>query len=189
MLAPPELRRIHPLGKSPVLEDNGIVVAESGAIIEYVLDVHGGGRLRPPPRTAAARDFTYFLHYAEGSLMSPLLLALVFARLPKEKIPFFAKPIVTEVSKKVLSVFISPQLRQHAGFLEQHLERNHWFAGEDFSAADIQMSFPVQALMARGGLRDSCPRLADFVARIESRPAYARALERGGPFEILGGGE
>lgn len=186
MLAPPELRRVHPLGKSPVLEDDGVVVAESGAILEYLLETYGAGRFRPAARTAEGWRFTYFMHYAEGSLMPPLLLALIFGRIPKEPMPFFVRPVAKGLCRKVHGFLISPQLKAHAAFLEGELAERPWFAGAEFSAADVQMSFPVQALLARGGVRDACPRLTDFVRRIEERPAYRRALAKGGDHGIPG---
>ncbi|MBX3016421.1 MAG: glutathione S-transferase [Bdellovibrionaceae bacterium] len=185
MLAPAELKRIHPLGKSPVLEDEGVIVAESGAILEYLLETYGQGRFRPAVGSADRRRFTYFMHYAEGSLMSPLLLALIFGKMPKEPMPFFVRPIVRQLSQKVFSFLITPQIKAHAEYLESELEGRDWFAGE-FSAADIQMSFPVQALLARGNIKSVCPRLVDFVRRFEARPAYQRALAKGGTFEIPG---
>lgn len=185
MLAPPELRAIHPLGKSPVLTDDGVTVAESGAIIEFLLEKYSRGRLQPMVLTPSWIDFKYFLHYAEGSAMPPLLLNLVFTQAPKAPMPFFVRPIIKAFAKKVKSSFIQPQLRSHFDFIEKHLEKNLWFAGEDFSAADIQMSFIVEAAVARGGAQDK-PRMKAFLDRIHSRRAYQEALKRGGPFAILG---
>ena len=185
MLAPPELRRVHPLGKSPVLVEDGVTVAESGALIEYVLDKHGNGRLRPAPGTPERLRFTYWLHYAEGSAMPPLLLALIFGRMPKTPMPFFAKPIAKAISAKALAGFIEPQLKLHLDFQESELAKTMWFAGPDFSAADIQMSFAVEAARARGGLTATRPNLMAYLDRIQSRPAYKRALEKGGPYDLL----
>lgn len=185
MLAPPELARVHPLGKSPVLVEDGVVVAESGALIEYVLDQHGNGRLRPAPGSPERRRFTYWLHYAEGSAMPPLLLALIFARIPKAPMPFFAKPVARAIAHKALSGFVEPQIRLHLDFMEGELARTAWFAGPDFSGADIQMSFVCEAAQARGGLDASRPNLTGYLGRIHARPAYKRALERGGAYELL----
>ena len=186
MLAPPELRKVHPLGKSPVITDDGATVAESGAIIEYLVDRYGAGRLRPPPGTEDARRYTYWLHYAEGSAMSPLLLSLIFGRLPKSPMPFFVKPIVKGVAQKARQSFIEPQLRTHLTWMESEMAQREWFAGSEFTAADIQMSFPVEAFAARGGLdAGQAPRLWSWLQRIHARPAYAKALEVGGPFELM----
>lgn len=185
LLAPPELRLIHPLGKSPVITDREICVAESGAIVEYVVGTYGQGRLRPKIGTAEDRRYTYWLHYAEGSLMSPLLLALVFGRIPKEPMPFFVKPIVAEVSKKVFAGFIKPQLDLHSKYLEEELGKTLWFAGPEFSAADIQMSFPIEALSERSGFGDQFPKLMGYLERIHARPAYQRAIKKGGPFQVM----
>jgi glutathione S-transferase len=185
MLAPPELKKIHPLGKSPVISDNGIVVAESGAIAEYLIDTYGNGRLIPPAGTEERRRWTYFLHYAEGSAMAPLLMKLIFDRVETSPAPFFVKPIARAIAGKVKGSYILPQIAMHLDYLEGELGKSEWFAGNDFSAADIQMSFPLEAASARGGLDASRPKLAAYLKRIHSRPAFQRALERGGPYELL----
>ncbi|AKU23615.1 glutathione S-transferase [Massilia sp. MB5] len=185
MLAPPELRRIHPLGKSPVIQDGEVLVAESGAIIEYLVEQYGKGSLVPPAGTPDKLRWRYFLHYAEGSLMTPLLMKLVFDRVESAPAPFFVRPIAKAIAGKVKNSYILPQIRQHLDYLEGELAGSEWFAGSAFSAADIQMSFPLEAATARGGLDGARPRLAAFLARIHARPAYQRALERGGPYELL----
>lgn len=183
MLAPKELRVVHPLGKSPVITDNGNTVAESGAIIEYVLKTYGQGRLIPADDTPERLRYTYWLHYAEGSAMTPLLLKLIFGLLPK-RAPFLIRPIVNAVATKALATLVTPQLRQHMAFWEGELGRSDWFAGDDFTAADIQMSFPLEAASARGGLEQGHPKAMAWLAKIHARPAYQRALEVGGPYEI-----
>jgi glutathione S-transferase len=177
---------VHPLGKSPVITDGGNTLAESGAILEYLVDRHGHGRLAPARDTPERLRYTYWMHYAEGSAMPPLLLKLVFDRLEASRMPFFAKPIARGIAGKVKATFIAPQIQRHLDFMESSLARQGpWFAGAGFSAADIQMSFPVEAAAARGGLDARRPRLMDFLARIHARPAYQRALERGGPYELM----
>lgn len=185
MLAPPELRQVHPLGKSPVISDGTITVAESGAIVEYLLDTHGNGRLRPEPGTAERRRFSYWLHFAEGSAMPPLLMKLVFDRIRRAKMPFFAKPIARGIADQVEKAFIRPNIEAQLKFMNDELSARPWFAGESFTAADIQMSFPLEAAAARGGLDDRHPRLQDWLERIHARPAYARALDAGGPYTLL----
>lgn len=185
LLAPASLRAVHPLGKAPVVVDAGNTIAESGAIMEYLVDRYGKGRLKPDAGSAAQLRYTYWLHYAEGSAMPPLLLNLVFSRLRSAPMPFFVRPVAKAMAGKVLSQFVEPQLRQHRDFLESELDRHAWFAGDDFSAADIQMSFPVEAMKARGAVGTDQPRLNDWLARIHARPAYRRGLERGGPFDVL----
>lgn len=180
-LAPPELLAIHPLGKSPVIEDGAIKVAETGAIVEYLLDAYGQGRLRPAAGTEDGRRFTYWLHYAEGSAMPPLLLKLVFSMLPR-RAPALLKPLVKSIAAKALTSFVEPQLKTHVGFWEDELGRSEWFAGDQFTAADIMMSFPVEAGADRAFDAETRPRLKAFLARIHARPAYQRALERGGPY-------
>jgi len=186
MLAPPALRKVHPLGKSPVISEDGQTVAESGAIVEYLLDRHDrDNALRPASGTPERLQFTYWLHYAEGSAMPPLLLSLIFARLPQQPMPFFVRPVVRDIADKVLSSYVNPQIKLHLDFMESELGKSAWFAGAAFSAADIQMSFPIEAAAARGGLDASYPRLQAHLAAIHARPAYQRALAMGGPYELL----
>lgn len=181
MLAPPELKAVHPLGKSPVVQDGDEVLAESGAIVEYLADRYADGRLARPHGTPLRFRYTYWLHYAEGSAMPPLLLKLIFDRIGSARMPFFAKPIVGKVRQNVMNAFIGPQLKLHLDYMESELARHEWFVDGAFSAADVQMSFPVETAVARAGLDDSRPRLMAWLRRIHDRPAYRRALERGGP--------
>jgi glutathione S-transferase len=182
LLAPPELKRIHPLGKSPVITDGTHTLAESGAIIEYLIDRYGNGRLRPPPGSAERLRYTYWLHYAEGSAMPPLLLKLVFLRLPRP-VPALIRPIVRAVARRAQQSFIDPQLRTHIDYWEGELGRSTWFAGEELTGADVQMSFPLEAAAGRAGIALG-PRVTQFLERIHARPAYRRALEAGGEFQL-----
>ena len=184
LLAPPELMQVHPLGKSPVITDDAVTVAESGAIIEYLIERYGNGRLAPAIGTPERLRWRYWLHFAEGTAMSPLLLKLIFDRIPQAPMPFFAKPIARSLCAKVLERMVEPNLRRQLDFMEAELGRNEWFAGNDFSAADIQMSFPVEASAQRAGLDASRPKLMAFLKRIHARPAYRQALERGGPYSF-----
>jgi glutathione S-transferase len=183
MLAPPELRAIHPLGKSPVITDNGNTIAESGAIIEYLVDTYGEGRLIPPAKTPERLRYSYWMHYAEGSAMLPLLLKLLFTLMPK-RAPALLRPLVRKVANQVVVALVNPQLKQHMAFWEAELAKSQWFAGGEFTAADIQMSFPLEAAAARAGLGHGHPMAMAFLARIHARPAYARALEKGGPYSV-----
>ena len=185
MLAPPELLKVHPLGKSPVITDGDITVAESGAIVEYLLDTYGeGSSLRPARGTADWRRYTYWLHFAEGSAMPPLVMKLIFQRIKTTPMPFFAKPIARGIADKVLRSFVDPNLDRQTAFMEAELARTPWFVGAELSAADIQMSFPIEAANQRAGLSHAgTPRLLDWLARAHARPAYQRALERGGKYD------
>ncbi|WP_441231067.1 glutathione S-transferase family protein [Tardiphaga sp. 215_C5_N2_1] len=183
MLAPPELRAIHPLGKSPVITDNGNTIAESGAIVEYLVKTYGNGRLIPPDNTPERLRFTYWLHYAEGSAMPPLLLKLIFLMLPK-RAPLLMRPVVKAIAAKALNTLVDPQLKQHMAFWEGELSKSEWFAGSEFTAADIQMSFPLEAASARAGLEQGHPKAMAWLAKIHARPAYQRALEKGGPYSV-----
>jgi len=187
MLAPPELRAVHPLGKSPVITDDGQTLAESGAIIEYLVDKYGQGRFAPAAGTPERLRYTYWMHYAEGSAMPPLLLKLIALRIASAPMPFFAKPIARKIAWTLQSSFIDPQLKLHLGYINKELGATGWFVGNDFTAADVQMSFPLEAATARGGMEGQIPAVVDFLKRIHARPAYQRALERGGKYELLGG--
>ncbi|HLL30681.1 MAG TPA: glutathione S-transferase [Allosphingosinicella sp.] len=167
MLAPRELRRVHPLGKSPLIEDQGRIVAETGAIVEYLVE-KADGRLGPPGRREDVLRYRHFLHYAEGSMMPPLLAMLVVRRLG-----ILGRPARAPVQK---------MLDQHLDWLETELAGRPWFAGDAFSAADIMMSFPLEASRHRAGLDDSRPNLIDWLERIHARPAYGAALKKGGPY-------
>jgi glutathione S-transferase len=185
MLAPPELRRVHPLGKSPVLADGNVTVAESGAIAEYLLDRYDAdGALRPAPGTPERLRFTYWLHFAEGSAMLPLLLTLIFNRVRSAKMPFFARPIARGIADNVLKSFVAPNVKAQLDYIEGELAARPWFAGERFSAADIQMSFPLEAAKARRLFDATRPRALAWLEKIHARPAYQHALERGGPYDI-----
>lgn len=185
MLAPPELKAVHALGKSPVITDGDITVAETGAIIEYLLDTYGNNRLRPARLSKAARQFTYWLHYAEGSIMPLMVMTLIFRRIETAPMPFFVKPVAKGIVAKVKQGYLDPNIKNHLDFMESELANSGWFAGDQFSAADIQMSFAVEAAQARGALKERV-NLVNFLERIHARPAYQRALAKGGPFDLLG---
>ena len=185
MLAPPALSKIHPLGKSPVVTDDDLTLAESGAIIEYLVERYGEGCFAPARELPAYLRYRYWLHYAEGSIMPPLLLKLVFDKIETSPMPFFVKPIAKAISGKAKSSFIMPQINTHLDYLEDELSKGKWFVGDDFTAADVQLSFPIEAAAARGGLDASRPRLMDYLKRIHARPAYLRALERGGEYQLM----
>jgi len=185
LLAPPPLRQVHPLGKSPVITDGDLTLAESGAILEYLVQRYGEGRLRPKPGTPEAVRYLYWMHYAEGSLMPPLLMKLVFERIGTAKMPFIARPIAKAISARGLASFVHPQIERHLDYLEQELGRSTWFAGEELTAADIQMSFPLEAAQARADLSRR-PRVRAFVERMHARPAYQRAAGKVGDFGVVG---
>jgi glutathione S-transferase len=181
MLAPAELRQVHPLGKSPVITDNSRTVAETGLIVDYIVARHGAGRLAPAPDSDDRLQYDYWLHYAEGSAMPPLLLHLIFDMVEK-KSPFVIKPIAKAISANVKKQFIHPQMNLHLDYMENELRQHRWFVGDDFTAADIMMSFPLEAATARMNLDSRCPNISAFVKRIHERPAYQRALTAGGPY-------
>ena len=180
MLAPPELRAVHPLGKSPVVTDGDVTVAETGAIVEYLVD-KTGGKLRPAAGTPERLRWTFWLHYAEGSLMSPLLMKLVFSIMPSRS-PLLLRGMVKNITRRAQIGFVDPQLQNHFDFLEGELGKSTYFAGDEFSAADVMMSFPLETGALRGGAFEGRPRLKAFVERIHARPAYKTAIEKGGPY-------
>jgi glutathione S-transferase len=186
-LAPAELKAIHPLGKSPVVTDDGEVIAESGAIIEYLVEKYGAlGRgelahLEPARGTAQYRQCRYWMHYAEGSLMNWLVMKLVFVTIPNRPMPLFAKPVARAICAKVQAQLVDPNLQAAIRFLDDHLSRNWWFAGSELTMADFQMSFAVEALLARATAAADHPHLSAWRDRIRARPAYQRAEAKGGP--------
>jgi len=185
MLAPPELRAVHPLGKSPVISDGEVTLAESGAIVEYLASRYGNGTLVPKENTPERLRYTYWMHFAEGSMMPPLLLKLIFDRIESGPMPFFVKPVARGIAQRAKGLMVTPNLERLLTFMESELGTREWFAGPAFSAADIQMSFPLEAAAARGGLDEKRPKLWAFLKKIHARPAYQRALEKGGKYELL----
>ena len=167
MLAPPALKQVHPLGKSPVVEHDGRIVAETATILEYLVAL-SGGRLGPPEDPDGALRWRYFLDYAEGSLMPPLLLSLVIGRMGPFGWP--AKGFVTRMAMT------------HIDYVESELSQRPWFAGAEFSAADVMMSFPLEAGRQRLKLDGRRPSILAWLDRIHARPAYQAALEKGGPY-------
>lgn len=177
MRAPKELKAIHPLGKSPVLEDDGLVIAESGAIFEYLFEKYGNGRLVPEAGTAEKRRHTYWMHYAEGSAMPLLVMKLVFNAIPL-RAPFWLKPFAKVICGSVATTMIDPQLKDNIAFWESELAKDGWFAGQEFTAADIIMSFPVEAAGRRAGYAPDMTSIHAYLAAIKARPAYQAAARR-----------
>ena len=186
LLAPAELKQVHPLGKSPVITDGELVVAESGAIIDYLLQRYGQGRLQPAADDIQGWiDYRYWLHFAEGSLMPFLLMKLVFTQIPKQPMPFFVKPVAKGFSGKVMAKLVQPNLTTQMAFIEQRLAGKTWLLGETLTAADVQMSFPLQAIAARTNLSDY-PKIAGYVQRIEEHPAWQEVVRKAGKLELPG---
>ena len=184
MLAPASLKEVHPLGKSPVITDEELTLAESGAIVEYLVDRYGNGRLAPKSETPERLRYTYWLHYAEGSAMPPLVMQLIFNQI-EEKSPFFLRPVAKVITGNVKQTYIVPQITQNLDYLEAELKKNTWFVGDEFTAADIQLSFPLEAAAAYSNLGGNYPQLMAFLERVHARPAYQKALERGGAYNFV----
>ena len=187
-LAPPELKKIHPLGKSPVITDGNEVIAESGAIIEYLVEMYGAqttaadlAHLQPALRTPEQRQCRFWMHYAEGSLMNWMVVKLVFMKIPTQPMPFFVKPIAKALCAKVQAKLIDPNINTSIDFMEQHLSKNTWFSGANLTMADFQMSFAVEATLSRSSKAQACTHLQAYLQRVHARPAYQRAIAKGGP--------
>ena len=180
MLAPPELHAVHPLGKSPVITDGARTIAETGAIVEYLIGTYGEGRLLPAPDTEDRLRYTYWLHFAEGSAMPPLVMTLVFGALPA-RVPFFIRPVAKLISDNVQKSFLRPNIEAQIRLMEAELSKSAWFAGEELTGADVMMSFPVEAASTRGGLGHA-PKLKQWLASVHGRPTYQAALQRGGTY-------
>lgn len=181
-LAPAELKKVHPLGKSPVLSDGDLVIAESGAIIEYLAHTYGNGQMVPPFESEAGRQYRFWLHFAEGSLMPPMVAKLVFDKVRANAKPFFVKFIANKIADKVMEAYFAPNISANMQLIEKHLGSNAWFAGEVISGADIQMSFPLEAAVARG-VTDDMPHIVAFVKKVHHRKAYQKALAKGGKYD------
>ena len=186
-LAPAALKKIHPLGKSPVITDGKVTVAESGAILEYLAEKYGakGGdeleHLEPARGSTEHWQCRFWMHYAEGSLMNWLVMKLVFMTIPTQPMPFFVRPITRQICARVLAKLVDPNVTNALDFMEAHLTKFTWFAGSHMTLCDFQMSFAVEAALSRSGAADRYPKLMAYKARINARPAYQRAIEKGGP--------
>ncbi len=184
-LAPPELLEVHPLGKSPVITDGAVTVAESGAIVEYIVRNYGKGRLMPEESTPERLAYTYWLHYAEGTFMPLMIISLILGRIESAPMPFFIRPIAKGIVRKVRHSYLDANIKRNLDFMEASLAKSSWFCGQSLTAADIHMSFPLEIAEVRANLADGYPNLAGCLERMRARPAYQAALEKGGPYELL----
>jgi glutathione S-transferase len=185
-LAPPELLEVHPLGKAPVITDGDRTIAESGAIIEYLMYEYDDGRLRPQEGTDERLAYNYWLHYAEGTFAPLMILSLVLSRIEGAPMPFFLRPVAKGIAQKVRDAYLDANVRRNLEFMESTLSASRWFCGNVFTAADVQMSFALEAAEVRTNLADEYPHLAAFLETIRARPAYQRALDKGGHYELMG---
>lgn len=186
-LAPPELLAIHPLGKSPVITDGELTVAESGAIVDYLVNKYDNDQLLPAEGTPERRAYTYWLHYAEGTFAPLMITSLIMSRIETAPMPFFVKPIAKGIVAKVRGGYLGQNIRRNLDFMEATLQKTIWFCGDAMTAADIQMSFAVEAAEVRTNLATDYPKLSSFLERMRALPAYQAALEKGGPYELMGG--
>jgi len=187
-LAPPELLDVHPLGKAPVITDGDRTIAESGAIIEYLMYEYDDGRLRPEEGTDERLAYNYWLHYAEGSFAPLMILSLVLSRIEEAPMPFFLRPVAKGIAGKVREGYLDANVTRNLAFMDATLKKSRWFCGSMFSAADVQMSFALEAAEVRTNLSDDYPHLAAFLETIRARPAYKRALDKGGHYELMRAG-
>ena len=184
MLAPKELKDVHPLGKSPIITDGDVTMAESGAIVEYLIKTYGEGELVPARNTKEFLKYREFMHYAEGSIMPFMLLTLIFNKIKNAPMFFLAKPIAKIIANKTFRNFITPNVKTHLDYLEAELAAHQWFAGDEMTGADFMMSFPIEAAAARTNLKESYPKLHEFLERIQAMPSYQRAIEKGLPYKL-----
>jgi len=184
-LAPPELKAVHPLGKSPVITHGSRVVAETGAIVTYLLDNFGTGQFIPAGGTEDSLRYTYWLHFAEGSAMPPLVMSLLFSEIEK-RAPMLVRSVAKGIAGTVNETYLNPTIEAQLDYIEAELGRSAWFAGDEFTAADVMMSFPLEGAQARGGLGER-PRIKTWLSSIHARPAYQAALQKGGPYAYAGG--
>ena len=183
-LAPDELKAIHPLGKSPLITDGGKVIAESAVIVNYLIrNYDKDGRFTTAPDSEAAQQNEYWLHFAEGSLMPYLVMSLVFTKVKTAPMPFFVRPVAKGIADQVMKSFISPNVENSLRFIEDHLSKNMWFSGDEMSAADFQMIFPLEAAMTRSGIASKLPAINAWVKKVHALPAYQNALKKGGPYD------
>ena len=186
-LAPPELLAIHALGKSPVITDGDLTVAESGAIVEYLVNKYDNGRLLPAEGTPERRAYTYWLHYAEGTFAPLMIISLIMSRIETAPMPFFVRPIAKGIVAKVRGGYLGQNIKRNLDFMEATLEKSTWFCGDTMTAADIQMSFAVEAAEVRTDLATNYSNLSAILERMRALPAYQEALQKGGPYELMGG--
>ncbi len=180
-LAPPELLAVHPLGKSPVISDDDLTIAESGLIVEYLIGKYGNGRLIPAAGTPAHLQFRYWMHYAEGTFMPLMIISLILNRIETAPVPFFLKPVTKQIASKAMAAYAGPNIKLNLAYLEEALQNSTWFCGDEMTGADILLSFPIEAAATRTDLSEY-PALNEFRQRIRALPAYQRAIEKGGPY-------
>lgn len=184
MAAPDLLSKVHPLGKAPILTDGELTIAESGAIIEYLIEHYDPLDRLKPSNGQALLDYRYWLHFAEGSLMPLLVMKLVFTKMTSSPMPFFVKPIAKSISQKVQSAFVTPRITPQLQFIDKTLEKSTWLTGESLTGADIQMSFPLIAASSRIDL-SKYPNIVRFIQQIESSLTYQKASRKVGSFTRL----
>ena len=183
-LAPDELKAIHPLGKSPLITDGGKVIAESAVIVNYLIrNYDKENRFSSAQDSDAAQQTEYWLHFAEGSLMPYLVMSLVFTKVKTAPMPFFVRPVAKGIADQVMKSFISPNVENSLRFIEDHLSKNMWFSGDEMSAADFQMRFPLEAAMTRSDIASKLPAINAWVKKVHALPAYQNALKKGGPYD------
>lgn len=185
MLAPESLKQVHPLGKSPVITDGDLTIAESGTITEYLIHKYGNIDMHFQPGTKQWLDCSYWMHYAEGSLMPMMVMKLIFSQVKRAPMPFFARPIAKSITGKVMGSFIQPNINNHLAFVNAHLKGKTWFVDEKLTGADFQMIFPLEAAAARDKLPERYPEIQRYLEHVHNRPAYQKALTVGGPYKLM----
>jgi glutathione S-transferase len=182
-LAPEELKAIHPLGKSPIITDGESTIAESGAIVEYLINKYGSGKISHPKEGKEYEQLIYWMHFAEGSMMPPLVMKLIFNKIKTSPMPFFIKPIAKKIADTVMNSYIDPNIKNNLEFIETHLSKNEWFSGPQMTGADILMIFPLEAGMGRVKDNSDYPSILNFIKKVQSKKAYQAALSKGGEYD------
>lgn len=181
-LAPAQLKLVHPLGRAPVITDGDVTLAESGAIIKYIATQYGNGDVFSELSEAEKQQLSFWMHFAEGTFMPPLVTKMVLEKGKAKASPFFIKFIVEKFVDAVMNAYFGPNIKANIEYVERHLTSNTWFLGDKLSSADFQMSFPLEAIVARQG-KQVFPAITAFVERVHSRDAYKRALQKGGQYD------
>lgn len=185
-LAPDDYKKVSPLGTAPVITDGDLVLAETNAIIDYILDTYGDGKLRPVVGTSEHVPYLFWYHASQGSFQ-PLLTTTFVLNVMVSRAPFFVRPIIGGAVETLNKAFFQPRLTSLLGEIEKQLSKTTWFAGEELTAADIVMGYSMEVAALRAGMEKNYPNAKRFLDAMHARPAYKRAVEKDGKYNPLPG--